>query len=186
MATRSQTRLTYADLVAFPDDGHRWELLDGEAFVVPSPDVRHQDIVGRLYRLIADHLDAHGGGRVLIAPMDVLLSEDEADVVQPDVIFVSDAGQHVITAKNVRGVPTWVIEVVSDPVRDKKVKRDTYARFGVPEYWAVDPELRQVEVHRPRRQTVTIAPPTSATPSVLPGLTIALGTLFGPPGPTRI
>lgn len=186
MATRSQTRLTYADLVAFPDDGRRWELLDGEAFVVPSPDVRHQDIAGRLYRWIADHVDAHGGGRVIIAPMDVLLSEDETDVVQPDVVFVSDADAHVITAKNVRGVPTWVIEVVSDPVRDKKVKRDAYARFGVPEYWAVDPELREIEVHRLRGKLEIIAPPAAATPHVLPGLAIDLDALFGPPGPRRI
>lgn len=186
MATRQQPRLTYADLVAFPDDGRRWELLDGEAFVVPSPDWRHQDIVGRLYRLIADHLDAHGGGRVPIAPMDVLLSEDETDVVQPDIVFVSNDDRHVITPKNVRGVPTWAIEVVSDPVRDKKVKRDLYTRYGVPEYWAVDPELRHVEVYRRGAQALVAAPPATVTPRVLPGLAIDLERLFGPPRPTRI
>ncbi len=178
MATRPQTRLTYADYARFPDDGRRWELLDGEAFVVPSPDVAHQNIAGRFYRVIADHLDGHGGGQVFIAPLDVLLSDDETVVVQPDVIFVSDEDARVIATQNIRGIPTWVIEVVSDPVRDKKVKRDLYARFGVPEYWAVDPDLRRLEIFRPGQAPILVEPPASASPLAVPGLKIDLDVMF--------
>jgi Uma2 family endonuclease len=178
MATRSQRALTYDDYVRFPDDGRRWELIGGEAYMVPGPDAEHQNIVGRLFRRIADHLDAHGGGQVFVAPFDVLLSD--VDVVQPDVIFVADAHTHVITQKNIRGVPTWLIEVVSDPVRDKRAKRDRYMQYDVPEYWAVDPHLRTIDVYRPGLETVVFTAPASASPSVLPGLTLELDDIFGP------
>lgn len=177
MAIRPKSELTYEDYVSFPDDGRRWELIDGEAYMVPSPTPDHQDLVGRLYRAIAEHLDARGGGRVFIAPIDVVLSEPH--VVQPDVVFVSDADTDVITEKNIRGVPTWVIEVVSDPVRDKKVKRDLYARYDVPEYWAVDPALRQIEIHRRGEQALIVQLPERPAPKVLPELVVELEALFG-------
>jgi Uma2 family endonuclease len=180
MATRPERKLTYADYVRFPDDGRRWELIDGEAFVVPSPTWTHQDIILRIMRQIADYLDRHGGGRVVMAPLDVLLSPDETNVVQPDIVFVSDADADVITEKNVRGVPTWLVEVVSDPVRDKKVKRDLYARHGVGEYWAVDPDLRRVEVYRPGEDPLLVEPPQRPSPLVLPGLEIDLEAVFRP------
>jgi Uma2 family endonuclease len=180
MATRPEQKLTYADYVLFPDDGRRWELIDGEAFVVPSPDVHHQDITGRIYRQIADHLDALGGGRVFMAPLDVLLASDGTVVVQPDIVFIADADIHVIKAKNIEGVPTWAIEVVSDPVRDKKVKRDLYMRHGVSEYWALDPDLRCVEIHRPGVDAVVAEPPQRPSPLALPGLEIDLAAVLRP------
>ncbi|MBI4730476.1 MAG: Uma2 family endonuclease [Acidobacteria bacterium] len=89
MATRPEPKLTYEDYVRFPDDGRRRQIINGEVFVVPSPSTRHQEIVGRLHRLIANHVEARGGGRAFVAPLDVVLSM--TDVVQPDVLFVSDA-----------------------------------------------------------------------------------------------
>ena len=176
MAVQPKRRLTYADYVHFPDD-RRWEIIEGEAFVSPSPTTRHQDIAGQIYRQISDHLDAHGGGRVFIAPLDVLLPDEHGDVVQPDVIFVSDDDAHVITDKHIRGAPTWIIEVVSDQVRDKKVKRDLYLRHGVREYWTVDPDLREVVIHR--AGAVPVAVTDQASPSTLEGLTVDLASLFG-------
>ena len=178
MATRAKRRLTYEDYAHFPDDGRRWELIDGEAFVVPSPSFKHQDIAGSMYQRIKNHLDRHGGGRVVIAPLDVVLSD--VNTVQPDVVFVSDEDADVITEKNIRGAPTWAIEVVSDPVRDKLVKRDLYARFGISEYWAVDPDLRVVEIHRAGREPEIVAHPEQPEPAALPGLRFDLDELFGP------
>src|SRR5687767_8856009 len=146
MAVRPERGLTYEDYARFPDDGRRWELIGGEAYMVPSPSFEHQQILLRLLQRIGEHLDQHGGGRVVPAPLDVVLAEGE--VVQPDVVFISDGDAHVITEKNIQGAPTWAIEIVSDPVRDKKAKRDLYARFGVREYWAVDAALRTIDVYR--------------------------------------
>jgi Uma2 family endonuclease len=178
LAIQPQRKLGYDDYVHFPDDGRRWELIDGEAFMVPSPTTGHQDVILQLAILVKNHLDEHGGGRVFVAPLDVLLSD--SDVVQPDVMYVSDADAHVITEKNIRGAPTWVIEVVSDPVRDRKVKRDLYMRYGVSEYWAVEAELRRIEVHRPGVSPRIAEPPENLSPQALPELSVNLERVFGP------
>jgi Uma2 family endonuclease len=138
--------LTYEDLASFPDDGLRRELLDGELIVTPAPRLRHQDIVLSLGMALRNYLSAHGGGRVFIAPADVILSEH--DVVEPDVLFVADAQLSILTEANVQGVPALVIEVLSNPRIDRVRKRDAYARFGVPEYWIADPDADRVEVYR--------------------------------------
>jgi Uma2 family endonuclease len=178
MALEPQHKLTYEDYVRLPDDGRRWELFDGEAFMVPSPDVEHQDVLMRLARQIWEYLDRYGGGRVFVAPLDVVLSEE--NIFQPDVIFVADADASVITEKHIRGAPTWVIEVVSDPVRDRRDKREKYMRFGISEYWTVDPELRQVAVFRPNAAARVMEPPGQLAPNSLPGLLIDLDMVFGP------
>ena len=178
MATRVQHGLTYDDYARFPDDGRRWELIDGEAFMVPTPSTDHQDILGRLHLIIGRYLETSGGGRVFFAPLDVIFAPHQ--VFQPDVIFVSDADTSVITQKNLQGAPTWLIEVCSDPVRDKRVKRDVYARYGVREYWIVDPELRNVEVHAKGLEPMIFSPPAKLAPSVLPNLEIDVEEVLGP------
>lgn len=176
MAIGASIRLTYEDYCRFPDDGRRWELIGGEPYVVPGASTFHQELVARLHRIIAAYLDGYGGGRVFIAPLDVLLTDE--DVVQPDLIFVADDQLGLIHSKFIRGAPAWVIEVVSDPVRDKKVKRDLYMRSGVREYWAVDPDLRRVEVYRPDSTVGSIEGSARAHPHVLPALEIDLVALF--------
>lgn len=176
MVVRSTKLLTYEDYARFPDDGRRFELIEGEAFMVPSPEVDHQDLLQRLFLRIHHHLDAHGGGRVFVAPLDVRLSD--INVVQPDVIFVAEERSHIIEVKNIRGVPTWLIEVVSDPVRDQKVKRELYMNAGVGEYWAVVRRPPSIEIHVPGRQPTTVEPPARVGPACLPGLEIDLAELF--------
>jgi len=146
MAVLPQPRLTYEDYASFPDDGIRRELIDGEVHVTPSPVTRHQRVVLRLARLLADHVDAHHAGEVFIAPFDVVLSRH--DVVQPDIILVATPDSGIVTKANLQGPPTLVVEVVSDPRTDRVRKRDLYAHHGVPEYWIVDPEADRVEVYR--------------------------------------
>lgn len=81
-------KLTYDDFLLFPDDGQRHELIDGEHYVTPSPNIRHQDISGRLHLLIGNWLSTHRLGRVFYAPLDVRFSM--FDVVEPDLLYVSN------------------------------------------------------------------------------------------------
>jgi Uma2 family endonuclease len=179
MAVRPESqpkRLTYSDLLDFPDDGLRRELIHGEVHVTASPNTRHQTIAGRLYFDLEGHVRRHGGGRVFIAPYDVYFAPE--DVVEPDLIFVSDAEVRIITEAHIRGVPTLVIEILSDPRRDRVVKRDLYAAFGVPEYWLFDPDADRVEIYRLRDGTYgkpeILEPGETLTTPLIPGLRIDL------------
>jgi Uma2 family endonuclease len=141
-------KLTYDDFLLFPDDGQRHELIDGEHHVTPSPNLRHQDILGRLYLLISNWLAEHPVGRVYFAPMDVILSTH--DVVEPDLLYVSNerAGT-LLTGQWVTGAPDLVVEVASPGTRkrDETIKRRVYEEHGVVEYWIVDPEIDVIRVY---------------------------------------
>jgi len=141
-----QQLLTYADLAAMPEDGLRRELLDGELLVSPSPRTRHQEVSWRLSLAVGNHLEASGGGRAFAAPLDVIF--DDHTVLEPDLLFIADERSEIITEKNIQGVPSLVIEILSEARIDRVRKRDLYARFQVPEYWIVDPEADRIEVYR--------------------------------------
>src|SRR5947208_5614121 len=145
MAVRPERLLTYEDFLTLPDDGVRREIVEGEVLVTPAPNIRHQDLVGRLFYTLEQHIRARGGGRAFISPLDVRLSEH--DIVEPDVLFVADDRVSIIKEKFMLGSPSLLIEVVSDPRTDRVRKRALYARAGVPEYWVVDPHADRVEVH---------------------------------------
>ena len=138
--------LTYEDLFAFPDDGLRREIINGDLIVSPSPKTRHQTVCERLSRALGVHVAEHGGGRLFFAPLDVVLSPH--DVVEPDVFVVLDSQLEIITEANIQGAPALVIEVLSNPRVDRVRKRDLYERYGIPEYWIVDPDADRVEVYR--------------------------------------
>ena len=145
-------RLTYDDLLLLPDDRLRHELIDGVHYVTPSPNTRHQELVGRLYFEIELFLRHHPGtGRVFVAPFDVLFTR--RDVVEPDVLFIAADQAEILTSKNVQGAPALVIEVLSPGTRrtDEHAKRLLFERGGVREYWMVDPEFEIVTVLRRQR-----------------------------------
>jgi Uma2 family endonuclease len=181
MSIRTTSPFTYEDFVHFPDDGQRYELVDGEVYVTPAPSTRHQAIVLRIARFIADHLDQHGGGRVFVGPVDIVLSD--TNVVEPDVVVVAAAEVGRITKPNIQGPPTLAVEVLSDPRHDRVRKRRLYARFGVPEYWIVDPDGDRVEVHRLAEGTPAACPngvDEYPTPTILePGATLTTDLLPG-------
>lgn len=138
-----QTKLTYADYLRTADD-ERYELLDGELFRFPSPREIHQYILGRLFLRLGTFIYGRNLGRVYCSPFDVVLSD--TDVVQPDLLFVSSGRESIITAENVRGAPDLVVEILSPATaeRDRTLKLDLYARYGVREYWIVDPDDRKI------------------------------------------
>jgi len=142
-------KLTYDDFVQFPDDGQRHELIDGEHYVTPSPNTKHQRISINLTVLIGSWLERNPIGQLFHAPFDVVFSN--FDVVEPDLLYLSNARAiDVLTPLHVRGVPELVIEIGSPGTRnrDETVKRRLYERVGVSEYWVVDPEIDTVRVYR--------------------------------------
>lgn len=171
---------TYADLATFPDDGLRREIIDGELIVTAAPYVRHQRVLRELVGIFWTHLKAQGGGEMLFAPADVVFSE--INIVEPDLLFVPDDRQEILTEKNLQGAPALVVEVVSDTRMDRVRKRDLYERFGVPEYWIVDPEADRVEIYRLAgdgyAKPEILEPGETLTYERLPGLAIDLTQLF--------
>jgi Uma2 family endonuclease len=143
------TRLTYEDFLLFPDDGRRHEIIDGEHYVTPSPNTRHQELVGRLYFELELYIRGHrGAGRAFLAPFDVIFTR--WDVVEPDLLLIAADQAGIITNKNVQGPPALVVEILSPGTRktDEQVKRRLFNRGGVREYWLVDPELDLIKVFR--------------------------------------
>jgi Uma2 family endonuclease len=182
--TLRDVKLTVEDYERFPDDGMRHEILDGEHYVTPAPNLRHQAISRNLTILIGGFLRDQPVGRFFAAPCDVYLSR--FDVLEPDLLFVSDAGKAVLTDKNVQGPPDLVIEILSPGTRkrDERTKRDRYARFGVREYWIVDPELETIKImelgasgYEPPRE-VALERAERLSSRVLPGLDLPLDQIF--------
>ena len=135
-AASPRVRLTYDDFLLFPDDGKRHELIDGEHYVTPSPNMRHQGISGNLYFILRGWLEQYPIGRIFYAPFDVVFTQ--FDVVEPDLLYVSNArAARVLTAKHVTGAPELVVEIGSPGTRkrDETIKRRLYERSGVSEYW---------------------------------------------------
>ncbi len=135
----------YEDLLEFPDDGKRYEIINGELFMSPSPLIWHQRTSMNLSLLIGNFLNDHSLGKIFAAPCDVLLSEK--DVVQPDIVVVLKNNINIITKENIKGVPDFLIEILSPTNRmyDVKKKRTLYEQYGVKEYWLVDPELETIQ-----------------------------------------
>ncbi len=142
-----RTVLTYADYVALPDDGRRYEILAGELAVTPAPGRRHQTVVGELFSLLHAHVKARGLGQVFVSPFDVIL--DDTSIVQPDIVYVAAERLGIVAERGVEGAPSLVIEVVSPSTRqrDRSVKFQLYARHGVPHFWIVDPDARSIDAH---------------------------------------
>ncbi len=142
---KRKVRLTYEDYASLSDD-KRYELIEGELYITPSPDVYHQNVLAKLFVFLRNFTEKKQLGIVLCAPLDVVLSEN--DVLQPDILFISKGRSEIITEKNIRGAPDLVVEILSAGTleRDKIVKKNLYERHGVREYWIVDPTGKFIEV----------------------------------------
>ena len=142
---KPQIRFTYRDYLLLPEQDRR-ELIEGDFHVAPSPSVRHQVILANLGTILRHFVRGNTLGEVLWAPMDVVLSED--NVVQPDILFVSIERRGIIGEDNISGAPDLVVEILSPNTadRDRRLKASLYARFGVREYWIVDPSEESVQI----------------------------------------
>lgn len=149
-ATQSRTKrdlLTYDDYVTFPDqDGIRKEIIEGELFMSPAPSIKHQLILKRLSLLLDQFVQQQSLGEVLFAPCDVIFSN--INIMQPDILYISNENLEILTALNIKGAPDLIIEILSPSSieNDRIYKKLVYERFGVKEYWIVDPQEEIIEV----------------------------------------
>lgn len=172
---------TYEDLCRLPEDGHRYELFDGEVHLAPAPTSWHQEIVIRLLLLFRQAVQDRS--RVLIAPLDVVLGR--AAALQPDLLLVREENLEII-GDVVRGAPDLVVEVLSRSTAeiDRGIKRDLYARHGVAEYWLVDPAAELIEILRLDAETgayrlaASLREGDRATTPLIPALSIDVSQLF--------
>ncbi|HSR68023.1 MAG TPA: Uma2 family endonuclease [Acidobacteriota bacterium] len=176
-------KLSYQDYLALPDDGKRYEIIEGDLYVTPSPTTRHQRISKRILFLLMQELEEHGEGEVFNAPCDVLL--DEHNVIQPDLIFVRQDNEAIVKEKNIQGTPDLLVEIVSPSTRrtDVMIKSRLYARFQVPHYWIVDPDLDRIEAFDLSEEGEYQLVKTFSSPEVLqleafPNLKIPLKAIF--------
>jgi Uma2 family endonuclease len=147
MAVAHATKLTTEDYRLLPDSGPRFQLIEGELYMSPSPNRYHQIISRNLEFLLLKYLEQRPLGELYHAPFDVYLSEH--DVFQPDIVFVKKENFDVLTDAGVEGTPDLVVEIFSpsNAYLDKSAKLRVYARTGVQELWLIDPETRSVQVY---------------------------------------
>jgi Uma2 family endonuclease len=179
-------KLTYDDFLLFPDDGKRHELIDGEHCVTPSPNTRHQAVLGNLHFIIRSWLEQHSVGRVFFAPLDIVFTQ--FDVVEPDLLYISNArAAEILTTTHVTGAPEIIVEIGSPSTRkrDETIKRRLYERSGVAEYWVVDPDIDVIRIYRrsgdrfERPLEMSREADDVLTTGLLPGLEIPLARVFG-------
>jgi len=185
MAQTAQTiQWTYEDYLAFPEDGKRYEIIEGDCFMSPAPTTKHQRISRRLLYVLEDYFLRTKAGEVFDAPTDVILSD--INIVQPDILVVLAARGSIITEKNIQGAPDLVIEIISESTRktDETTKKKIYEQYGVLEYWIVDPELALVKIYRltdgryGRAEERAEERGETVTTVLLPGLDISLTEVF--------
>ena len=176
--------VTYADYLALPDDGRRWQVLDGVLVeMTPAPRTTHQAAQHVLAYLIEGWLETHPGtGVVLPAPTDVVL--DAYNVVEPDLVFVAAARGAIVLESHIAGAPDLAVEILSpSSVRiDRVLKFALYARHRVPWLWIVDPEAGTIEEFRLAGDAYQLparhAGAEGFEPGLFPGLVIPLGRVF--------
>ncbi|MGQ9532936.1 MAG: Uma2 family endonuclease [Desulfotomaculales bacterium] len=182
MPPAGEVILTYDDYLRLPDDGRRYEILEGVLEVTPSPTTAHQRVVRNLFSALHAHVQRHGLGEVLFAPLDVVLSR--FSVTQPDLLYVCSARSEILTEAHVAGAPDLVVEVVSPSTSslDRVTKAQVYARYGIPHYWVVDPAAKTVEEFRIQRGIYLLVRRWEGreifAPALFPGLEIDLTVVF--------
>jgi Uma2 family endonuclease len=182
MAT-SIKHLTYDDLESIPLErpGDRHEIIDGELVVTPSPIPPHQIVSINIVYPLVHHVRERNLGMVLDAPIDIRLTPD--NVLIPDIIFIARDRLHIIGPKTIDAAPDLVVEILSPGTRrrDLTTKRELYARFGVREYWIVDPDKRTVTVLAltgDKYEPIPLTDDGKIRSRVLPDLDLALSDVF--------
>jgi Uma2 family endonuclease len=141
-----QGQWTYEAYYAIPDDGNRYEVIDGVLYLMASPETDHQSVANLIATYLTLHVQFQNLGRIMPAPYDVILPD--GTIVQPDISVIFNANQKVLTKKRLEGAPDLVVEVASPSTAgyDRKKKRAVYAKAGVREYWIVRPSKKNVEL----------------------------------------
>jgi Uma2 family endonuclease len=177
-------RWAYEELPEFPeDDGHRYEYIAGELVVTRFSSPGHQKVLMRLAVLLHEFAERHRLGLVYMGPIDILFAI--GDFIAPDLVFVGTERLSIIGERSIEAPPDLIVEVVHEvtEARDRGIKRERYALYGVPEYWIIDPWKRQVDLYRLAEDAEA---PTTLTAGTFewrpvaesPTLTIEIAELF--------
>ncbi|MFQ5578579.1 MAG: Uma2 family endonuclease [Anaerolineae bacterium] len=142
-----QGHWTYDDYLRLPDDGRRYEIIEGVLYMVNAPGFEHQFAVAEIFGELRNFVKKNRLGVVLTAPFEVHLSENTRPV-QPDVLFIRAENHPAPGAPFFEGAPDLVVEVLSPATArtDRFIKFNAYEEAGIPEYWIVNPKTRSVEV----------------------------------------
>jgi len=184
----AQGQWTWEDYLRLPDDGQRYEIIEGVLFVSPAPSFDHQFSAFKLARLMADFVEAHELGLVVVAPFDVRLP-GVADPVEPDLLFFRTGNQPQAGDQYFAGVADLIVEVLSPGTSrlDQHVKFGAYEKAGVPEYWLVDPKSRSITVYhldtqrREYDELGRFGADETVRSRLLEGFEVAVAALFPPP-----
>lgn len=149
VSTMRLPSITWQDVQQMPDDGNRYEAIEGNSYMTPAPTFRHQRVSHRLAKALDEVLEQPGHGVVVPAPFGVEFPAT-GEGVQPDLLFVSNERRGLITDAGLTGAPDLVVEIPSPTTasRDRGLKLRLYGRQGVREYWIVDPDENAVDVWR--------------------------------------
>lgn len=183
MSVPAALKFTYEDYCLLPEDRY-YEVIDGEPFLTPAPTPDHQDVVLELVRILADFVQTHSLGRVVLSPCDVVLSQ--FDILQPDIFFIEAEREAIVGKKYTAGAPDLVIEVLSasTETRDRVAKAKRYATFGVREMWLVDPAAKTIEVlvnsKEGFRRQALYGEAETVRSVVLPGFEFSAARVFRP------
>ncbi|MEM7793835.1 MAG: Uma2 family endonuclease [Cyanobacteria bacterium P01_C01_bin.118] len=178
-------RWTIDDLEGLPENGNRYEIIDGELYTPRAPHVDHQDVAGAIYAELRSWSKQSGLGRATFGPGVIFSS---TDAVIPDVVWVSNEQAKLLLddSGHFTGAPEIVIEVLSqtqkDKERDRKTKLKLYSNQGVVEYWIFDRELNLIEIYRREVgqlvKAMTIYAADMLTSPILPGFSCRIVNLF--------
>ncbi|HEX6099498.1 MAG TPA: Uma2 family endonuclease [Thermoanaerobaculia bacterium] len=148
MAPQATTPMTYEEFIALPEDGKRYELIEGELVLNPAPVTKHQRVLRKLLTRLDRYFEERGGGEVFCTPYDVVLSDET--IVEPDLLVVMSERASIVREKRAHGAPNITIEILSEGSRrrDEVTKRRLYEQHGVDEYWIVDPAIDVVKLYR--------------------------------------
>ena len=183
MATQVEFK-TISDLEAIPDDGNRYELIEGEILMSRAPGITHQRTLRNLMECFFIYLASNPVGETLPGPGLIF---DEHNAVIPDLVFISNRRrERIMAGERLVGAPELVIEIVSpgkeNEERDKETKARLYGKFGVKEYWIVDPESQDVAIHvwnrSGHRVTYLSTSGEITSPRILPGFACKVGDIF--------
>lgn len=185
MSVRIAPLLTVADLELMPDDGNRYELIEGEMIVTRAPGFSHQLVLINLATEIKNYLKQNSIGEVVPTPGVIF---DQHNSVIPDLVFLTNRQvEGVGDGPHIHEAPELAVEIVSpgreNARRDRVVKLQIYSKFSVKEYWVADPEARALEIYRLAEGALTLAATLTGedeiTSPILPGFSCKAVQIFG-------
>ncbi|MCA6378228.1 MAG: Uma2 family endonuclease [Cytophagales bacterium] len=171
---------TVEDFVQLEESNLPCELINGELFMSPAPSLTHQVVSSNLNDILKAYAKKIGGF-VAYSPFDVYL--DNKNVFQPDLLLVRKQNLAIITERGLQGAPDLAVEIISpsNAFKDRNHKRRLYQKFGVKEYWIVDPGNRTLEIYDFSSEETPIlylVGEGEVTSNLLPGLSFSFADLF--------